>query len=38
MQSFMEKLYTTTNHALRVSPYFQILALFKRLEESYLLL
>jgi hypothetical protein len=38
MQGFKGKLYTNVTPALRVSPYFQILALLKQLEEGYLLL
>jgi hypothetical protein len=34
----MGKLYTNAKPALRVSPYFQILALFKHLEERYIVL
>jgi hypothetical protein len=32
----MGKLYTNDKLALQVSPYFQILALFKHLEERYI--
>jgi hypothetical protein len=38
MQGFIEKLYTKAKPALQVSPYFQILALLKYLEERYILL
>jgi hypothetical protein len=38
MQDFMGKLYTEAEPALQVSPYFQILALLKYLEERYILL
>jgi hypothetical protein len=38
MQGFIGKLYTNVKPAPRVSPYFQILALIKHLEEMYILL
>jgi hypothetical protein len=38
MQGFMGKLYTNAKPTLRVSPYFQILALLKHLEGRYTLL
>jgi hypothetical protein len=34
----MGKLYTNVKPALRVNPYFQILALFKHMEERNILL